>query len=145
MIIPYLRGDKPDMYGRWLTDVLRWSDAKWEHSHDVIQWVFPLNEPSNYNEEAPVLTDFDIEIIQGDEQIKANLIRSLNRYLLFLENPQWITPHNHNFLRITRVLKCLKLAGLEDARKSFKEYLEVIYSRHENIIGLTTIQFWRNA
>ena len=49
-----------------ISKVLAWSDDKWEEVHDFIQWVFPLMEPSRYNEFVPILTMEDISFFRNN-------------------------------------------------------------------------------
>jgi len=61
-----------------------WSDEKLEFSHDYIQWLFPLKEPSNFNPDAPLLTDEDIAIFKNDPELLEAVFQSFNRFLKFL-------------------------------------------------------------
>ena len=95
--------------------------------HDFIQWLFPLPEPSRFNLNAPLLTAEDIVTFRSDPQLQGGLARSFERFLAFLglvvredgqvaEGPHfsarlddaWAYP-NHNWLRISRVLRSLSL------------------------------------
>ncbi len=57
----------------------------------------------------------------------------------------WLTSGNHNFLRITRILKCLKLFGLHGQAVAFRDALTEIYLQHAHIIGPETYEFWYDA
>ena len=57
----------------------------------------------------------------------------------------WLTPGNHNFLRITRILKSLTILGHEDMARAFLECLSTIFDDHRGIIGDRTWDFWRAA
>ena len=86
-ILDFYRDEKgvPNPSGYTHFDILHnWSDDDWEGIHDFIQWVFPLKEPSNFNPDAPLLTDEDIAIFQADEELKAALFLSFHRFLKFL-------------------------------------------------------------
>lgn len=66
-------------------DIVRnWSDDKWEGIHDFIQWIFPLKEPSNFNPDAPLLTDEDIAIFRADSELRGAVFLSFHRFLRFL-------------------------------------------------------------
>ena len=45
-IVGFLEGKTPDHRGRTLSMVLAFSDERAEQTHDYIQWLFPLDEPS---------------------------------------------------------------------------------------------------
>lgn len=64
--------------------VNNWSDEKWEFAHDYIQWLFPLKEESNFNPDAPLLTDEDIAIFKADPELKAVVYTAFARFLKFL-------------------------------------------------------------
>jgi hypothetical protein len=61
----------------------------------------------------------------------------------------WLSPGNHNHLRITRLLKCLTVLGLEAEAKAFFGCLSGIYddeqSRPMPAISEETMQYWRDA
>eukprot|EP00435_Cladocopium_sp_Y103_P068359 s2_g31.t1 len=53
----FLRGEKPDdCEGRMLDDILRWDDRTMEAVHDYVQWIFPTDEASMFNSQAPLLS-----------------------------------------------------------------------------------------
>ena len=140
-IIQFLKGEGPDVEGRTLDDILKWSDAELEESHDTIQWLFPLPERSRYNWDAPVLSEDDLKELKTEE-VRNGILKAFNRFTLFYNNAQWLTPHNHNYLRLTRILKCLGLAGLDKEKNSLKGALNAIYIQNWMLIGETTKKFW---
>jgi hypothetical protein len=54
----------------------------------------------------------------------------------------WSHP-NHNWLRITRVIKSLRLLGLEAEAKSFFECLQMLHD--EGFVSDTSFEFWKAA
>jgi hypothetical protein len=143
--LTFLRGETPDNRGRFFSDMIAYSNAQLEESHDVIQWLFPLNEASAYNRNAPLLSVEDISVLKTDAVAKANILKAYERFLVFYEDAQWITPYNHNYLRLTRILKCLGLAGLDKEKNALKSALNALYLLHKDTIGETTKRFWDNA
>src|SRR5262245_66390764 len=81
-IVRFYRGDSPDARGRRLDDILAWDDEQLEAVHDYIQWLFPLDEPSRFNRDAPLLTPADRQAFHH-QQLAANLRRALDRMLAF--------------------------------------------------------------
>ena len=59
-ICSFLEGKSPDNHGRLLGDIRSFDDQKIESVHDFIQWVFPLDEPSGANLNAPVLSKVEV-------------------------------------------------------------------------------------
>lgn len=108
----YVNGG-PDNLGRTLHDYLNFSYEDRERVHDYIQWMFPLNEESEYNDSAPILTRDDIQTILREKGQEPILISFHYFFDFLLENRHLVygTP-NHNWKRISRVIKCLRLFGL---------------------------------
>ena len=145
-IVGFLEGKTPDHRGRTLTMVLAFSDERTEQTHDYIQWLFPLDEPSGSVPGAPVLSDLDIDKIKRSPAAQANLIKASEWFLQFLNrNQRWIATHDHNQLRITRVIKSLRLlVGNKEAdnfRKSIFDYL----GENVDLIGEQAQSFWKSA
>ena len=57
----------------------------------------------------------------------------------------WLTPNNHNFLRITRILISLRLLGLSEYAMAFYRILDELYSMIPDIISEKTYKYWTNA
>lgn len=165
-LVVFYSGNGGDHRPRTLEQILFWDDEKLEINHDYIQWLFPNVEPSRFNDEAPTLTDEDIQIFNRSEKLRANLRLSFERMLEFyglemvekdgesiIETSEffpekmvnWLTPGNHNFLRITRIMKCLNILGLKNEAKIFQDFLRELYKEYEKIIGPTTFHFWCSA
>src|SRR5580704_6985905 len=82
-IIAFYTGGGRDRRGHTLNDILTWDDDTLEFVHDYIQWLFPLNERSMFNDAAPILTTADIEAFRDDPALRQNLHRSFVRILAF--------------------------------------------------------------
>jgi len=157
--IEFLRGEGPNGDGYLLHQILRWSNDDWEEDHSFIQWVFPTNQPSMFNADAPVLTADEITIIQSDPHIQEALGVIYHRWLRFcglgygntgLEfgtsefpkgNPVVWGRLNHNWLRITRVLQSLRLLGRKDRAEEFFNFL----TQHQALFSENTWLYWRKA
>ena len=55
MLLGFLEGYDADARGRKLHEIWEFSDNQIESTHDFIQWLFPLTEPSQSQPDAPVL------------------------------------------------------------------------------------------
>jgi hypothetical protein len=142
--LDFYRGAGTDSAGRRLDDMLAWSDENWEMWHDFIQWVFPLKQRSQFNADAPILTDEDVRAFCDDGQLQSRLQTSLARFLRFLglslvehdgqvsvepgedferKRELWRHP-NHNWLRVTRALLSLKILGQQRLSRAFFAFLE---------------------
>jgi hypothetical protein len=167
IIIKFYSGLGPDSEGRMLRDIWSWSFEDLEHIHNYIQWLFPLNEPSLFNFNAPVLDRESIGLFKTDLRLKSNLITSFKVMLSFYgfelvqdagqikitkaanfheRKRNWLTAGNHNFLRLTRILKCLMLLGFKEYALALYDALEDLYiNEATNIIGSLTFHYWQTA
>jgi|SRR6478736_1421128 len=135
-------------------DVIEYfSNENLESCHNYIQWAFPLEEPSKFNLEAPLLTADTIAAfkdlpILGD-QVHHMLHRMWKFYFQFNDKiGDWITPRNHNFLRITRILKFLRTVGYTREADFFWYWIEnavLANPIYAGIVGEETIKFWKEA
>jgi hypothetical protein len=108
-----------------------------EVHHGYIQWLFPIREHGMNYQSSPI-QKHEIEKIKNDKQCYERLIKSYELMLDFYgcrlknkdtgeieRNNVWkeryhnLNTHSHNFLRITRILKCLGEFGLENYQKHF--------------------------
>lgn len=149
-LIGFLSGTAPDGEARLLSEILAWPDQRLELVHDFIQWLFPLTEPSPVNPDAPVLDAATIAEIRSRPELQANVRKSYERMRRFYAaSRHWIAAGNHNHLRITRILKCLMLTGLEAEARDFFAWLTEIYQEERGKanpgISARSYAFWREA
>lgn len=165
-LIAFYRGDGRDHCGRLLSHIHQYSFDSLERHHDFIQWLFPLPEPSGANPSAPLLTAEDIAAFHADHSLRETLLESFQLMLQFYgldieargdsvvvargdhfdeRSRVWLTGGNHNFLRISRILRSLSLLGLGDYAQAFLKCLEDIYTDEARTIGTTTMGYWRRA
>jgi len=160
-LIEFYRGLAPDTEGRMLADFWVYSDDEMEDVHDFIQWMFPLQEPSGFNPDAPLLTEADIQAFRADPALRDSLRRSFGRFLAFLglaieggrvvEASDYGTKGNvwryanHNWLRISRVLASLRILGLEDESRAFFGFLERLHKSGYSAIDSKTFGYWSGA
>ena len=145
-IVSFLEGKTPDYRGRTFAMLLQQSDHQAETTHDYIQWLFPLDEPSRSVNGAPVLTELDMDEIRGSSLAQANLARSARWFLGFLErNDHWITKYNHNHLRITRVIKSLRLLASDEAADEFRDKVLALAGDNLNLVDQKARGFWSNS
>lgn len=145
-IIKFLRDEDVDSCGRLLSDIFGFDQSKLESVHNYIQWMFPLNEPSQFVDDAPILTDDQINQIRGDDVVLSNIrYAALIMHKFYYNSNHWLTEDNHNYRRITRIIKCLKLLRLHDEAKYFMDFLNERYMKYKNVIGETTYTYWKQA
>lgn len=164
-LIAFYRGSGRDAADRSLAEILAWDDERLERVHDYIQWLFPLDAPSAFNPLAPVLTPADIAAFRRDPQLRERLRDSLLRMIRFYglacddaravriepsarfgaRASNWLTPGNHNHLRLTRILRSLSLLGLEAHARALLHCLEAIAADYPGAIEAKTLDYWRRA
>jgi hypothetical protein len=162
-LIRFYRGETPDAAGRTIDDIWSWDHRRLEMVHDYVQWLFPNPAASRFNPDAPLLTAADIAAFRSDPDLRKRLRHSLDLMLDFYglawngnhiergphfaaRQKEWLTPTNHNHLRLTRILLCLHLAGLDREVAALIARLEDI-AAHEGrgAIAPRALAFWRDA
>ena len=144
----FLTNIEPDYKNRFLNDIWNFTDEDIEHTHDFIQLLFPLNEQSESVFHGYYLnTKSSIINIKSNDLAKSNIVTSSSWFLSFLErNTHWRRKHDHNYLRITRIIKSLRLlVSDEEANKFYESFIELIDESLRSKINLTTLSYWENA
>lgn len=162
-IVAFYNGYHGDAKGRTIDELWTWSNQQLEESHDFVQWLFPLRNRSNFGADAPLLEDGDVNAFLVNEDLRTSLLKSLDLMLRFYglrragqrieqtddwpeRSTRWLTTGNHNFMRITRILKSLSILGLgEHAAALFDELQRVFESGHADVIGSETYKHWSDA
>ena len=145
-IVGFLEGGTPDHRGRILAMLLQQTDQQAERTHDYIQWLFPLDEPSRSINGVPVLTELEIDEIRQSSLAQINLAKSARWFVGFLErNDHWISKYNHNHLRITRVIKSLRLLASDEAADEFRDKVLALAGDNLNLVDQKARGFWRSA
>lgn len=166
-VLEFYAGRGADHAGRTLDTILDLSDSQLENLHDYIQWLFPMAVPSAVNLCAPIVDRETQCAFQKCRRLRANLCRSCARMLRFYglycgareppcstiqptstfgsRSAVWLTPDNHNHLRLTRILSSLRLLGLAECSLRLLQCLEDIASRNPGRVTDRTRMFWTNS
>jgi hypothetical protein len=165
-ILDFYAGVAPDHRGRSLAQLQSQSLSALESNHDYIQWLFPLPERSSASAHAPILTPADIQAFEQSPVLRGSLLQSFSTMLKFygfdlseaVERLQvrrgrdfaarsavWLTPFNHNYLRLTRILHSLKLLACADHADALFACLQDVYRDHADAIGEETFEYWKRA
>lgn len=165
-IVDFYTGAGRDGRGRTLSEVWQLGLQDLEWSHDYIQWLFPLLEPSRAQPYSPVLTVAAADALRRVPGFRDRLLHSaevMARFYGFslswdglrwcvVPSPAfagrkrvWLTPGNHNHLRHTRIMKSLVLLGLRPLAAAWLECLEGIYQADPSQVGRGTLGYWRAA
>ena len=159
-----------DRRGRTRSSILAWSDDELEYHHDYIQLLFPLPEGSPFNPSAPVIDEVTFNAFRSRLELQTQLRTSLQRMLRFYgfqfasetadggdsqtlqvveganypeASRNWVRRFNHNHLRITRILRSLRVLGLENEALEFFKALKRVYEGGK--IGQKSMMFWTRA
>ena len=130
--VAFYRGERATTHGGHTIDaVLAFTENKLECGHTFIQWLFPMKAPSRAQPDAAphAFTDQAIRAMQHDTDVMIKVERATRMMLkhwgmcwelnterfVFIENEtkyhQRLGDGDHNQLRMTRVLVCLRSLG----------------------------------
>ena len=145
-IVAFLEGEGTDGRGRTLFEVLAFDDARMEATHDFIQWLFPLAEPSGAVPDAPVLTPDDVLALRESGLARCALAAATDRMEAFYRaTHDWLMPNDHNHRRITRIIRSLRLLVGDAEADAFRA---AILSRVEATrapVSLRSRGYWATA
>ncbi|XP_078679888.1 opioid growth factor receptor-like protein 1 [Branchiostoma floridae x Branchiostoma belcheri] len=133
---------KPD--GDYIDNIHRewWGDyTRLEEHHGYIQWLFPIRE-EGMNWHAVELQEHEIKLIMENPEAHARILKSYELMLDFygmklkdkttgeiVRSDNWeerlnhLNKSYHNYLRITRILKCLGEFGYEHLKAPFIQFV----------------------
>jgi len=145
-VVAFLEGDGRDARGRSVFDVLAMNDAAIEHTHDFIQWLFPLPEPSAAVPDSPVLTPADIHAIRESELAPIALSGATDRMVAFYRATHgWLMPNDHNHRRITRIIRSLRLLAGDAAADAFRDVILARVRETRAPINARSLGYWETA
>ena len=154
----------PDARNRSLATILSWPDSRLESSHDYIQTVFPLPEESMFSF-APIVTPEVRSAFLAQPELRASLRGALERMLSFyglqfsggagkeivvrgpnfgINSRNWVTRFGHNHLRMTRILRSLRVLGLGDEAAALHGFLSTDEEVTETVSPRSQM-YWRRA
>ncbi len=164
-LLRFYRREGADHRGRTLDDIRAFDTARLEGTHDFIQWLFPLPEPSGANPHAPILSREDIAAFAAGPALREELRASLDLMLRFYglrregsgeavgiargpgyasRSGEWLD-RSHNFLRLSRILRCLALLGCAPEARALLACLEDVARDNAWAVGSDTLSHWRRA
>ncbi|WMS87193.1 opioid growth factor receptor-related protein [Pleionea litopenaei] len=162
--IAFYQHQADDHRARSLIDIWTMTFDELERQHDFIQWLFPLPEPSPINPDAPLLTNEMVLQAMASEEVQQNLLRSFDTMAAFWgfcrdddlqikpsahfthQVSKWCCDHNHNQLRITRMLRCLTLCGQHGiAANTCQFLLNAIDQQGMSLSQVSAVPHWIDA
>lgn len=146
LIVDFLKGAGTDGAGRTVFEVVAMDDAAIERVHDFIQWLFPLAEPSGANRRAPVLSAEDVAAIHASGMAQIALAAGTDRMAVFYQrNRHWLTVHDHNHLRITRIIKSLRLLRGPGEAEEFRDLILRLDEAAGRPVSVGSRRYWMEA
>lgn len=165
VLLRFYRRTWNDYRGRSLDALRAFDTERLEGTHDFIQWLFPLPEPSGASAHAPILSRDDIAAFLADAALRDELRKSLDVMLAFyglarsgsgeetvirrganyaVRSAEWLD-RPHNFLRLSRILRSLALLGCKPEARALLACLEEIVKENGWALGSDTLAYWRRA
>jgi len=142
----FLLNESCDHKGRMLSDIYKFSDKEIEATHDFIQIVFPLAEPSFWSSNKYFIeSQQQIDSLSKNKNVKEAILQSASWYISFLKrNNHWKNVNDHNLKRITRMIKSVRLiVGDIEADNIKKEIISI--KNIEKLVSQKSIKYWENA
>lgn len=134
-IIQFYVNGKSDPMGRTYASMMYFTEERMEECHDWVQWMFPTAESSAFASVYPVLTAEDVAKLQASPVARLRLIAAVDKFKDFMgignvpdesKWKNWCTPGNHNLLRVTRIIRALRLFGEENVATTFAHEAQVV-------------------
>lgn len=145
-VLAFLEGEGPDAGGRTIFDALALDDATLERTHDVVQWLFPLTEPSGAVPDAPVLTPDEARAILDSVMAQCALAAATDRMERFYRDTHdWLMPSDHNHLRITRIIRSLRLLRGDGEADAFRDMILARVEATRAPINARSRGYWTTA
>jgi hypothetical protein len=160
LLINFFLGYSTDSQGRSIQDILSFSEADLEDNHDFIQWIFPTIEHSQYNFNAPVISENFKLLLKKNTTAQRNFCKTCQLFQNFIgiecktrvgslllnkQKRMFFDRPSHNLLRITRVLNSLNQVGKKNCSKKLFNQLEKIIIANPNKISPKSIEFWKTT
>ncbi|MDR5897670.1 opioid growth factor receptor-related protein [Halomonas vilamensis] len=160
-IIGFYKGEAPDHCGRQIDEIWQMSHFWLEHTHDYIQWLFPIPEAGRFNGFAPLLGAEEQAAFVSDEMLRGNQQHSLDVMLAFfgmvrkelniLPLPElnmrehiWLKRGGHNHQRISRIIRSLHLCHQTELAAAFQQAVEDIGTT-QGVVSEQSVAYWRAA
>lgn len=160
-LVAFYDGSGSDVRGRTLEEILQWDAGRLERSHDYIQTLFPLPEKSGINDLAPIINQEVFDAFHERPELKEKLRGAFKKMLWFYgfelveeedklvvrpgpnieeHSEFWNTRFDHNHLRITRIIRCLRVLGLEKEALAFYDTISCASS-----VSSRSRMYWQRA
>ncbi|HEX8640707.1 MAG TPA: opioid growth factor receptor-related protein [Allosphingosinicella sp.] len=142
----FLEGRGVGSCGETLDEILSLDDQMLEARHNYIQWLFPLDVPSEAVRDAPCLTAQDVNYVRASSLAHQNVMAAAHRMRAFYaRNSHWLRPYDHNHLRITRIIRSLRLLVGDTEAEEFKAFVLARVASAGRPVNARSLEFWESA
>jgi hypothetical protein len=162
MIIPFMLNEVANYHGLFISDIWQFDNFWLENNHKYIQWIFPIDTSTKFNQHAPVVSQLDIDAFKNDSRLKKAQQKSLAVMLTFfgverenlnfkaaptlnIKDHIWLKYGGHNHLRISRMIRSLALCDQLELALAFQQAMISIAKEHGDHVNATTINYWKKA
>ncbi|WP_442488834.1 opioid growth factor receptor-related protein [Halomonas litopenaei] len=160
-LIRFYTGKSTDHKGRAIEDIWSLSHFWLEHSHDYIQWLFPIPEAGRFNGFAPLLDEEAREVFANSKLLKTNQQHSLDVMLAFfglsreklciealselnMREHIWLKRGGHNHLRISRIIRSLHFCHQPELAAALQQAMIEIGTTR-GVVSDQSIRYWLAA
>jgi len=145
-ILAFLKGDGEDDKGRDRAHFWTLPDQELDQTRNFFQWVFPLQETVEKVTKPRLLSDSDIQAIKASLEARITINKASHWYCYFLSsNESWLSQTNRNHLRITRVIKSLRLLLSDAHAENYKSRVFELAGENLEKIGARARKSWIEA
>lgn len=144
----FFRNESKDDLGRYFARIQHMSKFELEVNHTYIQRAFPLQEVSVHDRRAKAITDEEIEAIKKDRIAMGNIIFMVSVMEDFFglpytgKKPRFFKKGNHNYLRVTRILKFLKMMDMTEEYERFKSEIRTLCDSFPEEVTKENLLHW---
>ena len=157
--INFFLGLALDSNRRSIHKILAFNEQEIENTHDFIQYIFPTIEKSNYNPNAPLISENLRRLFSENEVAQENFCKTCRLFLHFCgfrcaKSTELFVPKlggsflsrpGHNLLRITRVLNSLNQIGKESCSRKIFSQIEAFNNAYPGDIPKDTYIIWKST
>lgn len=161
-LISFYQGRDTDHQGHLIGDIWALSPFWLEHTHDYVQWLFPLPEASRFNSFAPLLSDDDRHAFAENPTLRQRQRHSLDVMLMFfglirgednavtalpdlnIREHIWLKRGGHNHLRISRIIRSLHLCHQPELAAAFQQTV-ITLGTTQGVVSEQSLAYWRHA
>lgn len=160
-LIAFYLSEGSDHQGRKIEHVWALPPFWLEHTHDYIQWLFPIPEAGRFNGFAPRLGSKEQAAFAASETLRERQRHSLDIMLGFfglereglvikplaeltIQNHIWLKRGGHNHLRISRIIRSLHLCYQPELATAVQQAVIEIGTSH-GVVSTESCRHWLAA